>query len=88
VTGEANRGKVNPSGAADGNESTLAITLIRKIANEWGTRRPNSTLCSLGNQNGLVFLVRAFEVGDLMIVLEVPDPGCDLVDQIVIVRYQ
>src|SRR5579859_5669931 len=33
---------------------------------------------------GLVLLVRPLEVCDLMVALEVPDAGCDLVDQVVV----
>ena len=36
----------------------------------------------------LILLVRAFEVGEFVIAFEVPDAGCDFVDQIVIVAYQ
>lgn len=34
----------------------------------------------------LELFVGTFEVGDFVIALKVPDSGCDLVDQIVIVR--
>ena len=51
------------------------------------TRRPraapnNSGVCSLK------LCVCALEIGNPMIVLKVPDPGGDFVDQIVIVRDQ
>src|SRR4029077_21095704 len=38
--------------------------------------------------NGLVFLVRALEIGDLVISFEVPDAGRDFVDQVMIVCDQ
>ena len=37
------------------------------------------------DEDRLKFLVRAFEVGDRVVLLKVPDSGCDLVDQVVIV---
>lgn len=49
---------------------------------------PGDALHSHRNGSRLVLLVGALEVGDLVIVLEVPDAGSDFVDQIVVVRDQ
>jgi hypothetical protein len=37
-------------------------------------------------ENRLIFLVRALEVGDLVVSLEVPNPGRDFINQIVVMR--
>src|SRR5580692_8199398 len=42
----------------------------------------------LYGDSSLIFLICAFEVGDAVVALEVPDTGSDFVDQIVIVAYQ
>ena len=46
---------------------------------------PISFASYLDGHGCLVFLVGSFEVGDLVIALEVPDAGGDFVDEIVIV---
>ncbi len=38
-------------------------------------------------QNCLIFLVRAFEIRELVIRFEMPNPGSDFIDQIMIVRH-
>jgi len=38
-------------------------------------------------QNALVFLVRTFEIGELVVRFEMPNPGSNFVDQIMIVRH-
>ena len=40
-----------------------------------------------GYHGRLVLLVRSLEISDLVIALEVPDAGGDLIDQIMVVRH-
>src|SRR5580704_1006544 len=47
----------------------------------------NPGVC-LHHHSCLIFLVSPLKVGDLVVTLEVPDASRDLVDQIMIVRYQ
>src|SRR5580704_14460633 len=62
--------------------------MVQPVIPRWARNDKPFFLPQLDRDGGLVFLVRALEVGDLVVALEVPDAGCHLVDQIVIVSYQ
>src|SRR5271157_6459773 len=58
--------------------------ILRNPANGRVGRRRRKSL----GENGLVLGVGAFEIGDFVGTLEVPDAGRDLINQIFIVRDQ
>src|SRR5882724_13721403 len=60
--------------------SAREVTANRKTHHGRGFLPPG--LC----EDCLVLLVRAFEVSDLMVAFEVPDPGGDFIDQVFVMR--
>ncbi len=54
----------------------------------FGSLRKNLSPQTCLGKNRLVLAIGAFEVGDFMGAIEVPDPGRDFIDQILVMRDQ